>query len=189
MGVYKVCPWLKVRNSFLFVKIFLRLYSVLSKEILANNGWWYKSTRLTTWFSTKFNRATQYSRWWGTTSLYPQCMTNVLNFQTVNNWDIVSTFIRLPRMVLSTGFLYEKRINEILIEIHTFPFTKMRLKVSLAKWWPFCLGLIVLRCVHRQFSVGIYDQYSWQDLGWWHRSNTKATQWRKNSRDLVDPFE
>ena len=35
--------------------------------------------------------------------------------------------------------------NEILIEILTFSFMKMRLKVSSAKWRPFCLGLNVLR--------------------------------------------
>ena len=34
--------------------------------------------------------------------------------------------------------------NEILIEILTFSFKKMRLKVSSAKWRPFCLGLNVL---------------------------------------------
>ena len=34
--------------------------------------------------------------------------------------------------------------SEILIGILTFSFKKMRLKVSSAKWWPFCLGLNVL---------------------------------------------
>ena len=34
--------------------------------------------------------------------------------------------------------------SEILIEIITFSFKKMRLKVSSAKRWPFCLGLNVL---------------------------------------------
>ena len=34
--------------------------------------------------------------------------------------------------------------SEILIDIHTFAFTKMHLKMSSAKWRPFCLGLIVL---------------------------------------------
>ena len=34
--------------------------------------------------------------------------------------------------------------SENLIEILTFSFTKMRLKVSSAKWRPFCLGLNVL---------------------------------------------
>ena len=34
--------------------------------------------------------------------------------------------------------------SENSIEILTFSFTKMRLKVSSAKWWPFCLGLNVL---------------------------------------------
>ena len=34
--------------------------------------------------------------------------------------------------------------SEILIEIQTFSFKKMHLKISSAKWWPFCLGLSVL---------------------------------------------
>ena len=34
--------------------------------------------------------------------------------------------------------------NEILIEIHTFSFKKMHLKISSGKWRPFCLGLNVL---------------------------------------------
>ena len=36
--------------------------------------------------------------------------------------------------------------SENLIEILTFSFTKMRLKVLSAKWRPFCLGLNVLKC-------------------------------------------
>ena len=35
--------------------------------------------------------------------------------------------------------------NEILIEIHTFSFEKIHLKMSSEKWRPFCLGLNVLR--------------------------------------------
>ena len=35
--------------------------------------------------------------------------------------------------------------SEILIEIYTFSFKKMHLKMSSAKWRPFCLGLNVLR--------------------------------------------
>ena len=34
--------------------------------------------------------------------------------------------------------------NEMLIEIHTFSVKKMHLKMSSAKWQPFCLGLNVL---------------------------------------------
>ena len=33
--------------------------------------------------------------------------------------------------------------SEILIKIQLFSFRKMHLKVSFAKWWPFCLGLNV----------------------------------------------
>ena len=39
--------------------------------------------------------------------------------------------------------------NEILIEILTFSFMKMYLKVSSAKWRPFCLGLNVLNSVYK----------------------------------------
>ena len=39
--------------------------------------------------------------------------------------------------------------NEILIAILTFVFKKMCLKVSSAKWRPFCLDLNVLLCHHR----------------------------------------
>ena len=38
----------------------------------------------------------------------------------------------------------ETNFTEILIEILTFPFKKMRLRVSSAKWRPFCLGLNVI---------------------------------------------
>ena len=38
--------------------------------------------------------------------------------------------------------------NEMLIEILTFSFMKMRLKGSSAKWQPFCLGLNVLIPIH-----------------------------------------
>ena len=39
-------------------------------------------------------------------------------------------------------------LSEILIEILTFSFKKMRLKVSSAKWRPFCLGLNVSTPFH-----------------------------------------
>ena len=35
--------------------------------------------------------------------------------------------------------------NEMLIEIHTFSFKKIHLKMSSGKWRPFCLGLNVLK--------------------------------------------
>ena len=44
--------------------------------------------------------------------------------------------------------LLETNFSEILIEILTFSFKKMRLKVSSAKWRPFCLGLNVLTESH-----------------------------------------
>ena len=42
--------------------------------------------------------------------------------------------------------------TEISSEIHAFSFKKMHLKMSSAKWRPFCLGLNVLNCVMFFFS-------------------------------------
>ena len=50
-------------------------------------------------------------------------------------WTHVGILLIWP---LGTNF------SEILIEIDTFSFTKMNLKMSSAKWRPFCLGLNVL---------------------------------------------
>ena len=35
--------------------------------------------------------------------------------------------------------------SKMVTKIHIFSFTKKHLKISYAKWWPFCLGLNVLR--------------------------------------------
>ena len=53
--------------------------------------------------------------------------------------------------ILLTGPL-GTNFREILIEILTISFTKMHLKMSSAKWRPFCLGLNVL---------------TWPDRNWW----------------------
>ena len=43
--------------------------------------------------------------------------------------------------------------SEILIEIHSFSFKKIHLKMSSGKWRPFCLGLNVLK----HFKVEMYN--------------------------------
>ena len=50
--------------------------------------------------------------------------------------------------------------SENSIEILTFSFTKMRLKVSSAKWRPFCLGLNVLTMSQHWFSSQVGDEQS-----------------------------
>ena len=45
--------------------------------------------------------------------------------------------------------------NEILSEIHAFTFKKMHLKMSSAKWRPFCLGLNVLKWWWFDFSINL----------------------------------
>ena len=47
--------------------------------------------------------------------------------------------------------------SEILIWIQTFSFKKMRLKVSSAKWRPFCLGLnVLISCIRQPFTEGFW---------------------------------
>ena len=46
--------------------------------------------------------------------------------------------------ILLIGTL-ETNFSDFLIVIHTFSFNKMHLKMSSAKWRPFCLGLNVLK--------------------------------------------
>ena len=60
--------------------------------------------------------------------------------------------------------------SEILIEILTFSFKKMRLKVSCAKWQPFCLGLNVLNrhdTTEGAFFVSTIYQSSCTQTGKW----------------------
>ena len=57
--------------------------------------------------------------------------------------------------------------SEILIEIITFPFKKMRLKVSSAKRRTFCLGLNVLR--HVRDVTPLHWECSYSTLAWAHR--------------------
>ena len=53
--------------------------------------------------------------------------------------------------------------SEILIEIHTFPFTKMHLNISSGKQRPFCLGLNVFRPSEWVIIINID---SCNGLGW-----------------------
>ena len=61
---------------------------------------------------------------------------------------------------LGTNFSY------ILIGIQTFPFKKMHLKMSSAKWRPFCLGLNVIR-----------GYRGWWCSGYWHRWDIHNHTW------------
>ena len=57
--------------------------------------------------------------------------------------------------------------SEMLIEIIIFSFKKMSLKVSSAKWRPFCLGLNVLRTCHHYLRCSTYHTaYTWALLLW-----------------------
>ena len=51
-------------------------------------------------------------------------------------------------------------VNEILFEIHIFSFRKFFLKMSSGRWWLFCLGVNVLRCVSGGCSISLEPQDS-----------------------------
>ena len=54
------------------------------------------------------------------------------------------------------------RFSEILIEIHSFSFKKMHLKMSSGKWWPFCLGLNVLNRLCPRTTIFIQQILSYR---------------------------
>ena len=56
--------------------------------------------------------------------------------------------------------------NEILIEIHTFSFKKMHLKMSSGKWRPFCLGLNVLSFFFPKPTV-FFSWKPWKVIQWY----------------------
>ena len=95
--------------------------------------------------------------------------------------------------ILSIG-LVGTNFSEILIEILTFSFKKMRLKVSSAKWRPFCLGLNVLRiarslCNQNGVSAALLPYYcqnfKWRDCT---RSYDKSSYWHWNApQPLTSP--
>ena len=68
--------------------------------------------------------------------------------------------------ILLTGPL-GTNFNDILIWIQTFSFKRMHLKVSYAKWRPFCLGLNVLKIGHWDSSHSIGCQVDMPYWIWW----------------------
>ena len=70
-------------------------------------------------------------------------------------WTNVGILLIRP---LGTNF------SEILIEIYTFSFKKMHLKISSGKWRPYCLGLNVLKCHSEDCACWCPDSVSCWDL-------------------------
>ena len=106
---------------------------------------------------------------WSTSSRYPLQVTKAMSSYPLTNWGqvthIYDGYLTIIGSVngLSPGrrqaiiwinagiFLIGPlgiNFSEILIEIKTFSFNKMRLNVSSAKRRPFCLGLNVLRKIY-----------------------------------------
>ena len=72
------------------------------------------------------------------------------------------------------------KFNKILIEIHTFSFKKMLLKMSSSKWRPFFLGPNVLRICHGYFSnVCIRNMQGCAAMLSWLQSGTSLTIWQQ----------
>ena len=62
-------------------------------------------------------------------------------------------------------------LSEILIGIQTFSFKKMHLKMSSAKWCPFCLGLNVLTHwspdeIDAILQMPFSNEFSWMEMYW-----------------------
>ena len=62
--------------------------------------------------------------------------------------------------------------SEILIEIYTFSFKKMHLKMSSGKWRPFCLGLNVLKALFCGFLTHL-----------WGHKDLPSSMWNSSHKD------
>ena len=85
--------------------------------------------------------------------------------------------IRTNARILLIGHL-GTNFSEIIIEIETFSFKKMHLKMSSLKWHPFCLGFNVLS--DKPDSMYIYSSFPsrWVCVPCWKVLNMRMTQVR-----------
>ena len=88
----------------------------------------------------------------------------------------------------NTGILLiwplETNFSEISIKIHISSFSKMYLKMSSAKWWPFCFSLNVLGrfpLKEGQNTTVLHSQYH----GCWCTGNTRSQGISRYGTDLV----
>ena len=83
----------------------------------------------------------------------PERVTHICvgNLTIIGSDNVLSPDRRQAIILTNSGILLigplGTNFSEILIEIQTFSFKKMRLKMSSVKWRPFCLGLNVLKAI------------------------------------------
>ena len=82
--------------------------------------------------------------------------------------------------------------SEILIGIQIFSFKKMRLKMSSAKWPPFCLGHNVLRHLHKNILLIVEatrSKYTKPDANHSHLRCSNIYAWTTASSSLTAPWQ
>ena len=117
------------------------------------------STR--TVYRSDFRHAWKFSTLWGRVTHRPIWIGNLTIIVSDNG---LSPGRRQAIIWTSAGILFigpkGTKFHEILIETHTFSFKTMHLKMSSAKWRPFCLGLNVL------MLIGIGKESSFSTHHW-----------------------
>ena len=104
-------------------------------------------------------------------------------------WTNAGTLLIRP---LGTNF------SEFFVEILIFSFKKMRLKVSYAKWQPYCLGLNVLKDVQPRYESTYQGwnkmaptlQATFSSAFSWHNETNKKMHWKMSaniSAILLEP--
>ena len=110
------------------------------------------------WFALCYHFMPWLTHWGRVTHIYVSDLTNIGSDNGLSParrqaiiWTNAGILLIEP---LGTNF------SEILIGIQIFSFKKMRLKMSSAKWRPFCLGLNVLRCLHEDQWQQRFNSFS-----------------------------
>ena len=96
---------------------------------------------------------------WNLTHWGPVTHLGVSELTIIGSDNGLSSGRRQPIIWTNAGILLIRSLgtnfNEILIEIHIFSFKKIHVKMSSAKWRPFCLGLSVLnQCTQQCLGIG-----------------------------------
>ena len=120
----------------------ITLYEAIWNWYKCTNGWHWNSRALTL---SEYNKANiNFLTHWGRVTHICVSKLTIIGSNNGLSPTRCQAIICTNAGILSIGPL-GTNFSEILIEIHTFSFKKMHLKMSSAKWRPFCLGLNVLK--------------------------------------------
>ena len=142
--MYQDLCWKEIYVNLTLLAVFLKQYSLLNYHLI-NSFWalWGKNFKTTTTMEHIFITFNVLTHWGRVTHIYVGKLTIIASDNGLSPGRR-QTIIWTNAGILLIGLLGTS-FSEISNEIQTFSFKKMHLKMSSAKWRPFCVGLNVLK--------------------------------------------